>query len=235
MGRCCSLWITFVSLGNLFLGADWIWTFKFLCLIRQLSIHWLCFTSPSIWLLQNAETFSCSRMLTAAMQISWSNSNGNSVLHCIWELSERYQYNLGCNPYPQKHAGLCKLCHPSKKHVSLDIALFGERSRFLCCLNYNSFLHKLPCMHTQLKKTDNNSSEWGKESLRKNKHRPPSPHFPQIFLVFCFLSIFLCSLNILCCLCPTPVPKALNHHHTTQHYSLQQSMLASAQYIPISW
>lgn len=36
----------FVSLRNLFLGADWIWTFKFLCLTRQQSIPWLCFTSP---------------------------------------------------------------------------------------------------------------------------------------------------------------------------------------------
>lgn len=92
----------FVSLGNLFLGADWIWTLKFLCLTRQVSIPWPCFTFPSIWLVPNTKIFSCTRM-----QISWSNSNGNSVLHHIWELSERCQCNLGCNPHPQQDYASC--------------------------------------------------------------------------------------------------------------------------------
>lgn len=121
-----------ISLGNIFLGAAWIRTFKFLCLTRQVSIPWPCFTTPHVWLVQNTKSISCSTMVTAAMQISWSSSDGNSVLDRIWELSERCQCNLGCNPYPQQQARLCKLCCPQfEPSISRHSTVWGEVKFFL--------------------------------------------------------------------------------------------------------
>lgn len=85
----------FISLRNLFLGADWIWTFKFLCLTRQQRTPWLCFTSPSTdpLLVPHATAPLRSKMLPAACPPS--TLCRSTLRSTAWEFPS---YRLKCHP-----------------------------------------------------------------------------------------------------------------------------------------
>lgn len=79
--------------GESFLGADWIWSFKFLCLTRQVSTPWPCFAAPA-----SDGCWTPRAPPAAGWDLQQCRFQGVTPVGTQpWERSGRCQCNSGCN------------------------------------------------------------------------------------------------------------------------------------------